>query len=126
MACRSCGGGRKKSTLFQPTQPEVVSTESGTVTTGAVAIGMPDGDMPGLPAVWLNPSAEIEPKPWFTREIKDGKVRLSVAFPNDPFRRLTVTTLEKVITTNDRAVFAQAYPDLFKDPTLPSAELPES
>lgn len=122
MACRSCGSSGKKKSSFQSTQPSVISTEAGTVTTGAAAIGVPDGDMPGLPAAWLDPAAEIEPKPWFTREIKDGNVRLSVVFPNDPFRRLTVTTLEKVITTTDRAVFAQAYPDLFKDPTAPTTE----
>lgn len=77
----------------------------------------PDGDMPALPSEWLDPAIAVEPQEWFARSLReDGTVQFEVKFPGSAVRRLTVDSMDKVISSTDRAIFLEAYPQLFQAP----------
>jgi hypothetical protein len=112
MGCKNCGGGSSKMSFFT----QGLSSNQSAILGNSAAIGVSDGTMPALPAAWLNPAIAVESAPWFERTVKDGVVNLSVQFPHDKFRRLTINSLEKVISSTDRAIFLAAYPELFQEP----------
>lgn len=93
---------------------------------GSAPLNSPDGDMLPIPAAWLDPLVTAPDYPWLKREVVNGAVVMSVAFPGHAFRRLTLDSLDKVISSTDRAIFLKAYPELFAEPVPVMPVLPEN